>query len=102
MKGTKSLARTDLGGVAPEDRLLATKPYSPSALTNLVTRPRLTKRLNKGVSGNLTLLCAPARFGKSTLLGEWVLQGKLPVGWLSLDEGDNDPTRFLSYAIAAL
>ncbi|HEX2108594.1 MAG TPA: tetratricopeptide repeat protein [Rubrobacteraceae bacterium] len=101
-KGTKSLARNDLRGVALEDRLLATKLYAPSDRANLVTRPRLTKRLDKGVSGKLTLLCAPAGFGKSTLLGEWVLQGKLPVGWLSLDEGDNDPTRFLSYAIAAL
>jgi LuxR family maltose regulon positive regulatory protein len=100
-KGT-SPAGNGSGGVALEDRLLATKLYAPSTRTNLVTRPRLTERLEEGIRRKLTLVAAPAGFGKSTVLGEWVLQSKLPVGWLSLDEGDNDPARFLSYVIAAI
>jgi LuxR family maltose regulon positive regulatory protein len=89
-------------GLALEDRLLATKLYAPSARTTLVTRPRLTERLEEGTKGKLTLVCAPAGFGKTTLLSEWILQSELSVGWLSLDEGDNDPTRFLSYVITAI
>jgi LuxR family maltose regulon positive regulatory protein len=98
----RSSAENGSGGAALEDRLLATKLYAPLTRTSLVTRPRLTERLEEGVRGNLTLLCAPAGFGKSTVLSEWVLQSELPVGWLSLDEGDNDAARFLSYMIAAI
>jgi LuxR family maltose regulon positive regulatory protein len=50
----------------------------------------------------LTLISAPAGFGKTTLLAEWIAQTSLPVAWLSVDQGDNDPYRFLSYLIAAL
>jgi LuxR family maltose regulon positive regulatory protein len=100
-KGT-SPAENSSGGVALEDRLLVTKLYAPSTRTNLVRRSRLTKRLDEGIKGKLTLVCAPAGFGKSTLLSEWVLGSKLPVGWLSLDEGDNAPARAISYMIAAI
>jgi LuxR family maltose regulon positive regulatory protein len=58
--------------------------------------------LDEGTKAKLTLVVAPAGFGKSTLLGEWVLQTDLPVGWLALDEGDDDPARFLRYLIAAI
>jgi len=64
----------------------------------------LTERLNDGLAkgGKLTLISAPAGFGKTTLVSEWIAQCGRPAAWLSLDEGDNDLTRFLSYLIAAL
>jgi len=67
-------------------------------------RQRLTDRLNEGLTkgGKLTLISAPAGFGKTTLVSEWIAQCGRPIAWLSLDEGDNDLTRFLSYLIAAL
>jgi LuxR family maltose regulon positive regulatory protein len=99
--------------------LLGTKLYIPPVRPELVSRPRLIDRLDAGLSGNsqpsetvgfarkLTLISAPAGFGKTTLLSEWVqaLGKKTPPSvsaWLSLDEGDNEPTRFLAYLIAAL
>jgi LuxR family maltose regulon positive regulatory protein len=82
--------------------LLTTKLNVPTFRANLVTRPRLIRQLDEGTRGKLTLVCAPAGFGKSTLLGDWVLRAGLPVGWVSLDQDDNDPSRFLSYLAAAL
>jgi ATP/maltotriose-dependent transcriptional regulator MalT len=84
------------------ETLLTTKLYIPPLRPELVTRPRLIERLNAGLLGKVTLLSAPAGYGKSTLINEWVHQAGLPVAWLSLDAGDNDPTRFLVYVIAAL
>jgi LuxR family maltose regulon positive regulatory protein len=88
---------------AQDAPLLETKLYIPPARTELVSRPRLTERLNAGRTQKLTLVSAPAGFGKTTLLTEWVHSGKAPpqVVWLSLDEGDNDPSRFLAYLIRA-
>lgn len=84
---------------------MSTKLRPSQARLRLVTRPRLTTRLEPYAERKLTLVSAPAGFGKSTLLGEW-LNGRKgrdqPVAWLSLDEGDNDPARFLSYLVAAL
>jgi len=108
--------------------LLATKLYIPPPRPNVVLRPRLSERLNEGLYRKLTLISAPAGFGKTTLLSEWVAalaerqkaKGKRQddgddalfpfsfslfpsqVAWLSLDEGDNDPTRFLAYLVAAV
>lgn len=82
--------------------LLATKFYIPSVRSPLVQRDRLIEQLNQGVGGKLTLISAPAGFGKTTLLGEWLRQVRIPVSWLSLDEGDNDPIRFWTYFVAAL
>src|SRR5579859_7467608 len=82
--------------------ILATKLYMPRLRPNVVSRPRLLERLNEGLHRKLTLISAPAGFGKTTLLSEWTLGLGRPVAWLSLDEGDNDPTRFLAYLIAAL
>jgi LuxR family maltose regulon positive regulatory protein len=87
--------------------LLQTKLYIPPVRPELVSRPRLTERLNEGLHRKLTLISAPAGFGKTTLVCEWVqaMRGAtppIPVAWLSLDEGDNDPVRFLAYVIAAL
>jgi LuxR family maltose regulon positive regulatory protein len=84
--------------------ILATKLYIPPPRAKIVLRPRLIERLNEGLSASrkLTLISAPAGFGKTTLVSEWVASCKRPVAWLSLDEGDNDPTRFLTYLVAAL
>jgi LuxR family maltose regulon positive regulatory protein len=72
----------------------------------MVSRPRLIERLNKGLlpGCKLTLICAPAGFGKTTLLSEWIADSESQVSfaWISLDEGDNDVGRFWSYAITAL
>jgi LuxR family maltose regulon positive regulatory protein len=82
--------------------LLTTKFYIPPVRPELVSRPRLIERLDGGLHRKLTLISAPAGFGKTTLLSEWGAGCGRPVAWLSLDEGDNDPTRFLAYFIAAL
>lgn len=82
--------------------LLRTKLYLPSGRPHLVARPRLTARLNEGLTRPLTLLSAPPGFGKTTLLCEWIAQVKPRVAWLVLDADDNDPVRFWSYFIAAL
>jgi LuxR family transcriptional regulator, maltose regulon positive regulatory protein len=81
---------------------LATKLYIPPPRPKVVPRPRLIEQLNEGLHRKLTLISAPAGFGKTTLLSEWVSGCERPVAWLSLDEGDNDPTRFLTYVVAAL
>jgi len=82
--------------------ILATKLYVPLPRPEAVPRPRLIERLDEGLHRRLSLVSAPAGFGKSTLLGEWVAGCERPSAWLSLDEGDNDPTRFLAYLVAAL
>ena len=104
--------------------LLATKLYIPPPRPKVVLRPRLIERLNEGLYRKLTLISAPAGFGKTTLVSEWlaartedrglrtetVISSLSPqssalstrVAWLSLDEGENDPTRFLTYLVAAL
>jgi len=88
---------------------LATKLYVPPLRLNVVPRPRLIERLNEGlpVGRKLTLISASAGFGKTTLISEWVAdcgqrEPKVRTAWLSLDEGDNDPIRFLAYLVAAL
>ncbi|MFZ1507607.1 MAG: hypothetical protein WAV74_12550, partial [Anaerolineae bacterium] len=106
--------------------VLATKLYIPPPRPKVVLRPRLIARLNEGLHGKLTLISAPAGFGKTTLVSEWVnnlrftsddfrldaanggeivnLKSQIAnrVAWLSLDAGDSDPTRFLAYLVAAL
>jgi LuxR family maltose regulon positive regulatory protein len=82
--------------------ILATRLYIPPPQPKVVLRPRLIERLNEGLHRKLTLISAPAGFGKTTLVGEWVASCERPAAWLSLDEGDNDPTRFLAYLVAAL
>jgi len=84
--------------------LIATKLHVPPLRANLVLRPRLIERLEQGLRGGhrLTLVSAPAGFGKTTLLSEWADSVGEPTAWLSLDEEDNDPARFLAYLLAAL
>ena len=106
--------------------ILATKLYIPPPRPKVVLRPRLIERMNEGLHRKLTLISAPAGFGKTTLVSEWVAnlrftsddlrldaakesqivnrksEIKNQIAWLSLDEGDNDPTCFLAYLVAAL
>ena len=82
--------------------ILATKLYIPPPGRTIVLRPRLSERLNEGLRRKLTLISAPAGFGKTTLVSEWIGGHELPAVWLSLDTGDNDPTRFLLYLVAGL
>jgi ATP/maltotriose-dependent transcriptional regulator MalT len=84
------------------DELLSTKLNAPPARKSLVARPRLTKKLNAGLERKLTLVSAPAGFGKTTLLAHWVQQTDIPTAWVSLDETDNELFRFLSYFVEAL
>ena len=82
--------------------LLQTKLYIPQPRSDLVPRPRLTEKLETGANGKLTLISAPAGYGKSTLISEWIASSKRPTAWLSLDDSDNDIAGFFSYLIAAL
>ncbi|HSL31519.1 MAG TPA: LuxR C-terminal-related transcriptional regulator [Anaerolineales bacterium] len=86
------------------EQLLSTKLFIPSIRQELVSRPRLIERLNHGLLRvpGVTLISAPAGFGKTTLISEWVAGCRRPTAWLSLDERDNDPSRFLDYLVAAL
>jgi LuxR family maltose regulon positive regulatory protein len=80
--------------------LVATKFHVPPA--GFVPRPRLVTRLAKGLGRGLTVVCTPAGFGKTTLLGDWARRSRRPTAWLSVDAGDNDPARFWRYISAAL
>lgn len=82
--------------------LLTTKLFVPQVRPGLVARPRLLERLDAGQACKLTLVCAPAGFGKTTLVAAWLEREDKRVAWLSLDEGDNDPVRFLTHLGAAL
>ena len=81
---------------------LATKLYLPPPRQTLVDRPRLLERLNEGLKGKLTLISAPAGFGKTSLVTAWRGQSEMPLAWFSLDEEDNEPARFQDYLVAAL
>ena len=88
--------------------LLTTKFTIPVIRKDLVTRPGLIDKLNTnfrqehGFTRKLTLVSAPAGFGKTTLIASWLNSLEMRAVWLSLDEHDNDPARFLAYLIAAL
>lgn len=82
--------------------ILATKLYIPPPRTRSVPRPRLIEQLNASLDRKLTLVSASVGFGKTTLVSEWVAGCGRTVAWLSLDEEDNDLTRFLTYLVAAL
>lgn len=85
-----------------DDTTLATKLHIPPPCQLLVLRPRLTAALSKALTSSLTLVSAPAGYGKSTLVSSWLRDTDVPSAWLSLDEGDNDPIRYLQYFISAL
>src|SRR5207237_7064952 len=85
--------------------LLQTKLYVPRSGPGVVPRPGLIERLDQGTVGKLTVVSAPAGFGKTTLLAEWLATSEVGQGrtaWLSLDESDSEPALFWAYFIAAL
>jgi LuxR family maltose regulon positive regulatory protein len=84
--------------------LLATKLHRPHPTANLVARPRLTQRLDEGLRNGhrLFLVVAPAGYGKTTLVTDWLGQTGIPSAWLSLDEADNDALRFFTYVVTTL
>src|SRR5512146_3343737 len=89
----------------PSIQLLSTKLFVPPPRPTLVPRPRLIERLSEGITRPLTLISAPAGFGKTTLIREWRASNDgrdYPLACLSLENEDNDPTRFLTYLVAAL
>ena len=84
------------------DAILTTKLYIPPARSQVVSRPRLIDRLTEGLARKLIVVSSPAGYGKTTLLSQWVSRNELPAAWVSLDESDNDPQRFLTYVVSAL
>lgn len=82
--------------------LLATKLYVPATQPELVARPRLLARLDAVMQRKLTLISAPTGFGKTTLVQTWLSRRPYPRAWLTLDAGDNDLSRFLTYLVIAL
>jgi LuxR family transcriptional regulator, maltose regulon positive regulatory protein len=89
-------------GLTGDRLLLVTKLAMPPVRSDLVARPRLTNQLSLGVHRPLTLIAAPAGFGKTTLLATWLERASLQSAWLSLEQDDNDLTRFWSYVFTAL
>ncbi len=82
--------------------MLLTKLHIPPAGNNVVHRTELFEKLNSGLSRKLILVSAPAGYGKTTLLSDWINQNKIPASWLSLDNSDNDPAVFLGYVISGI
>ncbi|MDX1416656.1 MAG: hypothetical protein R3293_20820, partial [Candidatus Promineifilaceae bacterium] len=83
--------------------LLQTKWYIPQLRPSVIQRPRLTEKVNAGIQDKLTLICAPAGFGKTTLVVDYLRRRPgMPQAWFSIDVQDNDPMRFLAYFIAAV
>ena len=87
---------------AERDVLLATKLHVPQPRPDFLPRPRLLERLAEATARELVLVCTPAGFGKTSLLGDWARHSQWPVAWLSLDQGDTDPARFWRHVAAAL
>ena len=87
---------------SPADPLLATRLHMPRPPIPFVSRPRLVEKLQQATKRQLTLIAAPAGFGKTTLLSTWLQDTPLQPAWISLDSGDDDPNRFWSYTFAAL
>ena len=97
----ESILENDTG----QSRLLATKFFVPASPHAVIQRQRLHTLLDEGLRSTVTLLAAPAGFGKTTLLCQWLQTrspAEAPVAWVSLDEGDNDPVRFWIYVFTAL
>ena len=82
--------------------LLSTKLYVPPTREALVLRPRLTAILSNALGKSFTLISAPAGYGKTTLVSSWLRSTDIPSAWLSIEESDNDPVRFLQYLLTAV
>ena len=92
----------DTPGSTSEQLLLVTKLALPPVRADLVPRPRLTNQLQLGIQRPLTLIAAPAGFGKTTLLSTWLEHASRQAAWISLEHDDDDLTRFWSYVFTAL
>ena len=88
--------------MALSNPLILTKFYLPQLRREIVPRPRLVDKLDFGLRGKITIVSAPAGYGKTTIVSSWIQQVNTPVAWLSLDEQDNHLPRFLHYLIAAI
>src|SRR5579884_3939905 len=77
-------------------------PHQTASTARLVQRPQVQRQIRRGLDRPLTLIAAPAGFGKTTALGAWIQQEHLSVAWVSLDAGDDDPAQFWTYVFAAL
>lgn len=82
--------------------MLLTKLHIPPASQNIVHRQELYEKLNIGLTRKLILISAPAGFGKTTIVSDWIEQNKIPSAWYSIDKADNDPVEFLNYVIAGI
>ena len=82
--------------------MLLTKLHIPSAGNNIIHRTELSEKLNQGLNRKLILVSAPAGFGKTTVVSDWISQNNIPTAWFSIDKADNDPVEFLSYIIAGI
>jgi LuxR family maltose regulon positive regulatory protein len=87
---------------AMSNPLLITKLHVPQARTGIVPRPQLVMRLKQGLAKKLILVSAPAGYGKTTLVCEWLASCRESIAWVSLDRADDDPLRFWDYVLAAL
>lgn len=93
----------DSGSPTPRpENLLHTKLMPPRLRPNTLPRQRLISQLDSGLAKKLICVTAPTGFGKTTLIGAWLAERALPYAWVTLDDSDNDPARFWSYAITAL
>jgi len=99
MEALRALVRT---GVLEPDPLLITKFHHPTIASDMLPRNRLLAKIKQGGSVPLTLISAPAGYGKSMLASAWLKTVDMPNAWISLDEGDNDPRLFLAYVLKAL
>jgi LuxR family maltose regulon positive regulatory protein len=85
-----------------KESVLSTKLHQPQCRPGVVLRPRLMSKLDSGLYSRFILISAPAGFGKTSLLSQWLSRQRRSAAWISLDRGDNDPVRFLRYLIAAV
>src|SRR3982750_4656186 len=86
----------------PAPAFLATKLNRPRLSSDVVSRPHLLEQLDRGLRQQLILVSAPAGFGKTTLVCDWLQRSLLPAAWVSLDESDSDPATFCRYLVAAV
>lgn len=99
VEATSAFSRSIIG---ESEALVKTKLFIPPLRMDRVSRQRLFNLLDAGSQRSLTLVSAPAGFGKTTLLASWTAHTQLPIAWFSVDESDNDPVRFVTYLVAAL